>query len=125
MVIWSVSICVRKLLTLVQLTPLDISHTYVIQKLVKLHLTNYSYNLSVKELIMMRQFQFDGFNQAVFTQDMRTGIIKPLASYFKSMAFYLKLNEDPLLYNTPQTAGLRKMTLKYVPNDTSQLEIGH
>lgn len=80
MVIWSVSICVRKLLTLVQLTPLDISHTYVLQKLVKLHLTSYSYNLSVKELIMMRQFQFDGFNQAVFTQGMRTEIIKPLAS---------------------------------------------
>ena len=125
MVIWGVRICVNireKPLTLVQLAPLNISHISEIGQTTfnKLH------NLSVKEL--MRQFQFDGIYQAVFTKGMPTEIIKPLVTL---RVWHFKLDEDPLPYSTPQTAGLRKMTLKDIPNVlavtnkyTSQFEIG-
>ena len=109
MVIWGVRICVNireKPLTLVQLAPLNISHISEIGQTTfnKLH------NLSVKEL--MRQFQFDGIYQAAFTKGMPTEIIKPLVTL---RVWHFKLDEDPLPYSTPQTAGLRKMTLKIFP----------
>ena len=105
-----------------QLTPLDISHTSKVGQTT----FNKLYNLSVKEL--MKQFQFDRVYQAVLTQGIRIETIKPLASL---RVWHFKLDEDPLSYSTPQTAGLRKMTLKYIPNAlavtnkyTSQFEIG-
>ena len=107
---------------LVQLAPLNISHISEIGQTT----FNKLYNLSVKEL--MRQFQFDGIYQAVFTKGMPTEIIKPLVTL---RVWHFKLDEDPLPYSTPQTAGLRKMTLKDIPNAlvvtnkyTSQFEIG-
>ena len=122
---WGVLICVKirgKPFTLVQLTPLGPLRILGDDQT----LFNKLYNLAVKEL--MRQFQFNRIYQAVIIQDMPTEIVKPLATF---RIWHFKLYEDPLLYSTPQTAGLRKMTLKDVPNAlaltnkyTSQFEIG-
>ena len=122
---WGMLICVNirgKPLTLVQMTPVDSSRILEVDQT----LFNKLHNLAVKEL--MRQFQFNGIYQAIITPTSSKEIVKPLVTL---RVWHFKLYEDDLSYSWPQTAGLRKMKLRDIPNAlavtnkyTSQFEFG-
>ena len=70
-------------------------------------------NVSIKE--MMRRFQLDGIYQAlIFMTKKSTEIVKPVVTLTLWTFSLNKMNL--LLYSTPQTAGLRKMTSKDIPS---------
>ena len=91
------------------------------------------HNIALKEL--MRQFQLDGISQAILELTIlnpprtpsSTEVLKPVVT---TKQWYLYMLGD-FPYSTPQTAGLRKITLKDIPSAlattnkyTSQFEIG-
>ena len=93
------------------------------------------HNIALKEL--MRLFQLDRIFHAIFGPSYlhppraspHVEVLKPVIT---PKQWYLNLSQlDPLPYSTPQTAGLRKITLKDIPSAlattnkyTSQFEIG-
>ena len=113
-----------KSIKLVQLSNIDVTHISTVGE----PLFNLLFNIAVKE--MMRQFQFSGIYQAIISPTfMPTEIVKPIVT---SRVWYFHLDVlDPLPYTTPQTTGLREMTLKDIPSAlaltnkyTSKFEIG-
>ena len=92
------------------------------------------YNIALKEL--MRQFQLDGIFQAILEPTVMhlpktlsfTEVLKPVVTIRQ---WYLLCHLGTFPYTTPQTNGLRKITLKDIPSAlaatnkyTSQFEIG-
>ena len=128
MIFWGVLMSVNikgKSIKLVQLSNIDASHILTVGE----PLFNLLFNIAAKEL--MRQFQFNGIYQAIIMPtSVPNEIIKPIVTLRMWYFCFDKL--DPLPYSTPQTAGLRKMTLKDIPSAlaltnryTSKFEIGH
>ena len=128
MIFWGVLMSINikgKSIRLVQLSNIDASHILTVGE----PLFNLLFNIAAKEL--MRQFQFNEIYQAIIMPtSVPNEIINPIVTLRLWYFCFDKL--DPLPYSTPQTAGLRKMTLKDIPSAlaltnkyTSKFEIGH